>query len=184
MSGFGFQKASKVILTEIGGSVAGVREEQAEAFVEGIVQAGAVFTTGEGRSGLVARCFAMRLMQLGLRAFVVGETVTPALGSGDLLVVVSGRGESEIACTRARLASEHGGRVAAVTGHEGSRLGRAADLVLVIPAVEGAGEGHAQYGGSQFEQSALVVLDAVAMVLQKRLGHSDEDMDARHATVE
>ena len=37
---------------------------------------------GAGRSGLVAKAFAMRLMHLGLEAFVVGETITPALNKG------------------------------------------------------------------------------------------------------
>ena len=182
-----FQEASRAILSEIEEALAGVREEQIEGLLEAVSQAGAVFVTGEGRSGLVARCFAMRLVHLGLSAHVVGETASPALGKGDLLVAVSGSGESEITCARARLAAKHGARVAALTGSEGSSLASGADLVVVVPASSGAGagaSGSGQFGGSLFEQSALVALDAVVLELQERLGVSGEEMAARHATVE
>ncbi|UCC67613.1 MAG: SIS domain-containing protein [Armatimonadota bacterium] len=181
-----FQEASRLILSEIEGALAKVQEEQAGALMEAMLEASAVFVTGEGRSGLVASCFAMRLMQLGLSAHVVGETVTPALKKGDLLVAVSGTGESEITCTRAELATKHGADLAAVTGSAGSSLASAANLTVVIPAATGAAEGAAsgQYGGSQFEQAALVALDAIALGLQKRLGQSAKQMQARHATVE
>jgi len=185
-----FQEASRLILSEIEGALAGVQEEQAAALLEAMLRAGAVFVTGEGRSGLVARCFAMRLMQLGLSAHVVGESATPALRKDDLLVAVSGTGESEITCTRAKLAAQQGASVAALTACEGSPLASAANLTVVIPAASGAAEGAAgevasgQYGGSQFEQAALVALDAMVLELQKRRGQSAGEMDARHATVE
>lgn len=177
-----FQEASRLILKEIGGALAGVQEKQAAALVEATMQANAVFVTGEGRSGLVARCFAMRLMHLGLTAHVVGESATPALKKGDLLVAVSGTGESEITGVRARLAATQGGRVAALTASEDSSLASLADLVVAIPA---GGRGTtAQFGGSQFEQAALVALEAVVLELQEQLGQSTEEMKSRHATVE
>jgi 6-phospho-3-hexuloisomerase len=178
-----FQEASRAILSEIGEALARVREEQVAGLLEAVEQAGAVFVTGEGRSGLVARCFAMRLAHLGLSAHVVGETAAPALGKGDLLIAVSGTGASEITCARARLAAKHGGRVAALTASEGSSLASAADLAVVLPAAGGEGAS-VQFGGSLFEQSALVALDAMVLELQRRLGQSGEEMAARHATVE
>ena len=45
-----------------------------------------IFVAGEGRSGFSAKGFAMRLMHLGYTVYVVGETITPALREGDLLV--------------------------------------------------------------------------------------------------
>jgi 6-phospho-3-hexuloisomerase len=36
-----------------------------------------VLVVGMGRSGLVARGFAMRLRHLGLHSYVLGETITP-----------------------------------------------------------------------------------------------------------
>jgi len=77
------------------------------------------------------------------------------------------------------LASAAGGRVAAVTGNRRSQLAAGADLALVIEARESA-----QYGRSLFEQSALIVLDAIAMLLQREAGRTAAEMDARHTNLE
>jgi 6-phospho-3-hexuloisomerase len=41
-----------------------------------------------------------------------------------------------------------------------------------------------QFGGSLFEQTALVVCDSLTLILQQRLGQSEADMESRHATLE
>jgi 6-phospho-3-hexuloisomerase len=119
-------------------------------------------------------------MHLGVPAYVVGETVTSAMGEGDLLIAISGSGESEVTCVRARQASALGARVVAVTGGEKTALANRAEITLVIPSVERS----VQYGGTGFEQAALMALDGIALQLQRELGRSAEDMDARHASVE
>jgi len=177
-----FQGISASVLDELRAALSAVREEEVEALRAALVQARSMFVTGEGRSGLVGRCFAMRLMHLGLRAHVIGETTTPALGANDLLVAISRTGESEVTCGRARLAAAKGARVAAVTAAKHSALARTAHLMLVIPA--GADKGSEQYGGSGFEQAALIALEAIAFQLQRELGQSAQEMDERHATVE
>jgi 6-phospho-3-hexuloisomerase len=175
----GFRKASDLILREIAVTLARVDEHQVRALEKAIASDGAVFVAGEGRSGLVARCFAMRLMHLGVTAHVVGETVTPAFRPGDLLVAVSGSGETPVTCSLASSAASRGGRVVAVTAGAQSSLAQAAHAVLSIPASESA-----QFGGTLFEQSALIALDAVAWQLQRRLRQTAEQMQARHTTLE
>lgn len=180
-----FQQTTEVVLAEIRGVVGQVNADEVEAFEKVLLAAPAIFVTGEGRSGLVARCFAMRAMHLGLLAHVVGEAVTPALKSGDLLVAVSRSGETRGTRAVAELAGKQGAQIAAVTAERGSPLGARADFLLVVPAAAAPdGKGSAQFGGSLFEQSALLILDAVALRLQRRLGESDEQMQARHATLE
>lgn len=49
-----------------------------------------IFVSGAGRSGFQAKGFAMRLMHLGYQSYVMGETITPPLHSGDLFVAISG----------------------------------------------------------------------------------------------
>ena len=44
-----------------------------------IVDVENVFIMGLGRSGLVAKAFGMRLMHLGLKVYIVGDTITPAI---------------------------------------------------------------------------------------------------------
>jgi 6-phospho-3-hexuloisomerase len=174
-----YTRAREVILEELRKAVGGVPGEQVRALVTLLRAAPAIFVTGEGRSGLIARCFAMRLVQLGMAAHVVGGTTTPALDPGDLLLAVSGSGETDLTRMVAQLASQEGGKVAILTGRGNSPLAAAADLAVVVDA-----EGSAQYGRSLFEQSALIVLDAIAMQLQQEIERTSEEMDARHANLE
>jgi len=172
-------EAVSLVLDEIRDAAGGVEPERVEALGEAVLSAQAVFVAGEGRSGLIARCLAMRLMHLGLESHVVGETVTPAFSGNDLLIVFSGSGQTAVACTIARAAREHGGKVATITAGAGSVLGNLADLSVVIPAAQSA-----QFGGSLFEQAALLVCDSLTLILQQRLGQSHTDMRSRHATLE
>ena len=63
------------ILLELARTLHSIDEQQIDKLAVQILEAGAVFVAGAGRSGLMMRAFAMRLMHLGLRAYVVGETV-------------------------------------------------------------------------------------------------------------
>ncbi|HMB45107.1 MAG TPA: SIS domain-containing protein, partial [Candidatus Methanoperedens sp.] len=62
--------------------------------VNGIIDSKIIFLMGAGRSGLAAKAFAMRLMHLGFDVYVVGETTTPAVQPDDLVIAVSGSGET------------------------------------------------------------------------------------------
>ena len=172
-------EATAIVLSEIESAAGAVNPEDVEALGRAVAAADGVFITGEGRSGLVAKCLAMRLMHLGLRAHVVGEAVTPAFGSRSLLIAVSGSGETPLTRTVAEAALSSGGAVAAVTAAPVSSLARSAGISVVIPIRKSA-----QFGGSLFEQAALVVFDSLALVLQHRLGRSDDEMRSRHATLE
>ena len=54
-----------------------------------------IFVAGAGRSKLVGNFFAMRLVHAGYDVSVVGEIVTPSIKNGDLLIIISGSGETE-----------------------------------------------------------------------------------------
>jgi len=87
---------------------------------------------GAGRSGLVAKAFAMRLMHLGFSSFVVGETITPAMTGNDLMVVFSGSGKTKTVADIAETAKEIGARLALITSNRDSRIGRIADIIVII----------------------------------------------------
>ncbi|GHL77917.1 hypothetical protein ECZU34_56650 [Escherichia coli] len=61
---------------------------------QAIAEANTVFVFGAGRSLLMLKAFAMRLMHIGLKVHVVGDVVTPALKNGDLLLLASASGET------------------------------------------------------------------------------------------
>ena len=72
------QVASEII-KELERTIGLISEDEAEKFVSQILQAKKIFVAGAGRSGLMGKAFTMRMMHMGLDAFVVGETVTPSL---------------------------------------------------------------------------------------------------------
>jgi 6-phospho-3-hexuloisomerase len=133
------------------------------------------FYCGQGRSGLVAQMSAMRLMHIGFDSHVVGETTAPSIGDGDGLVAISGSGETPVTVHLTRLARSFGTRVLAVTTHADSTLAGLAEAVIVVPA-----NGSGQFGGTLFEQSALLLLDAVALELTTGDPDAYPAMQARH----
>jgi 6-phospho-3-hexuloisomerase len=146
-----------------------------------------VFTVGNGRSGFVIRMAAMRLMHAGLAAHVVGETTTPAAGSDDVLIAVSGSGSTNGIVYAARQAVGSGATVVAVTANAGSELAGIAEVVLHVPAPEktdhGAARGSRQYAGSLFEQVALFAFEGVFHALWQQSGTDPAEMYRRHANL-
>ncbi len=55
---------------------------------------GRIFVYGAGRSGFIGRCFAQRLMHLNISSCFVSDAVTYRYSKDDLLIVISGSGET------------------------------------------------------------------------------------------
>ena len=70
---------TKEILAELNRTIERMDDAEAEKLVDGMQRANKIFVAGSGRSGLMAKAFAMRMMHIGLDAYVVGETITPNL---------------------------------------------------------------------------------------------------------
>ena len=171
--------------------------EQVESFVQSLLDAKRIFVIGAGRSGLVARAFAMRMMHLGLDTHVVGETITPSLREGDLLVAVSGSGETSLTVSAAEIAKKIGAKIVAVTSYPKSSLAKISDHMVILPGRtktestpdflrrELLGEHPSSAPlGTTFEITALVFFDGVIAGLMAALGEKEEDLRARHATIE
>lgn len=84
------------ILNELNRSASFIADDEADKLADHILSSNQIFTAGAGRSGLMAKSFAMRMMHLGLNAYIVGETLTPPLHDGDLVIIGSGSGETKI----------------------------------------------------------------------------------------
>ena len=111
--------------------------EQIIAFCHELQSAKRVYVTGAGRSGFVARAFAMRLMHLGYDAYVVGETITPAFHSGDLLIAFSGSGETHSILSVCETAKSIGGKVCLITASPDSSISRMSDCVVSLGDLSG-----------------------------------------------
>jgi len=173
-----------------------LNRSQVESFVKILLSARRVFVVGAGRSGLVVKAFAMRLMHLDLDVYVVGETITPAIRVGDVLVAVSGSGETDLVVQAAKVAKKVGTKIVGITSYPNSSLAKLSDLVVIIPGRkkvaktptymrrELAGE-YASLTplGTLFEIASLVFLDSVIASLMVKLGRKEDELRARHATI-
>ncbi|GGN96183.1 6-phospho-3-hexuloisomerase [Saccharibacillus kuerlensis] len=176
------------IAAELAESVRGIDPAQAEAFAEALDRAANVFTAGAGRSGLMSKALAMRLMHSGSAAHVVGETATPGIGPGDLLVIGSGSGETRTLVPMAEKARELGAEVAVVTLKPDSTLASLASLIVRLPGASKSRENDdyetIQPMGSLFEQTLLLFYDASVLRLMQRRGLDSGRMYGKHANLE
>ena len=89
-----FSDNLKKIITIVQKAVEGVAEEDTNQVIERVCQASSIFVFGAGRSGLVGKAFAMRLVHLGKTVHFVGDSTVPAITHQDVLVVISGSGKT------------------------------------------------------------------------------------------
>ncbi|HDS58796.1 MAG TPA: SIS domain-containing protein [Thermoplasmatales archaeon] len=141
-----------------------------------------IFIYGTGRSGLVGKAFAIRLVHLGFQTFVIGETITAPVQKNDLVVLISGSGETIPVAMTAEIARRLGAKIVSITANPESHTARFADVVIILDT----GEGDADLAplGTLFESSAWVLLDGLVAELMARTGEDEENMKERHATLE
>ena len=179
---------AKNILDELGRTLPAISQEEAERFASLVLGAGSVFVAGAGRSGFAVKAFCMRLMHMRFTAHVVGETTTPNIRPGDLLVIGSGSGETASLAGHAKKAKEIGASLALVTILPQSTIGRLADVSVQIsaptPKAESAGFRSIQPMGSLFEQSLSLFLDAVILMLMDKKQDNSSEMFTQHANLE
>jgi 6-phospho-3-hexuloisomerase len=176
---------------------------ESSLFFHQILKAKRVYVAGSGRSGLIARAFAMRLMHLGVDAYVVGETITPAMQAGDTLVMFSGSGETHSMVSVCETAKGLGGKIYLITASLDSLMSRIADCVINLGDLTGYYHGSktsfevrqvtGEYRstssafaplGTLFETLALVFSDAVISSLMVAKKEEPGELQRRLATTE
>jgi 6-phospho-3-hexuloisomerase len=161
--------------------------EQVALLIPFLQNAERIFLTGAGRSGLSLKSAAMRLMHFGFTVFVAGETTTPAIRKGDLLIAASGSGTTSTIVKAAEKTVEAGAQVVAFSTTTDSPLAKLSALVVVLPAAQKQDHGKtvsAQYAGSLFEQSLLLLTDAIFQTMWAEDGTPAEELWKRHANLE
>src|SRR5205809_5177578 len=128
------REAYEEIMDRVKDSIDHVSEREVSGFVELLVKEKSrrILVLGVGRSGLIGRAVAMRLMHLGFSDDVMGETITPAIGKGDLVIAISGSGKTKLAITAAEISEEVGAKVVAITSFPENQLGQMADYVVKV----------------------------------------------------
>ena len=179
---------TKIILNEIHSVLEKINEQSFAQLFSSIIDAKNIFVTGQGRSGLVSRTFAMRLTHIGLNAYCVGDATTPNIDKGDLLIACSSSGSTHITCYIAELAKKSFATVAAITSQKNSALTEYADIIVDLPVQEirthNKINGSIQFRSTLFEQACLVYLDGVIHLLVTELRSSEQEMNRRHSNLE
>ncbi len=194
-----YQRVTKDLIESVRESLTRVNLDQVEKMiVEMLVSTDRrILVIGTGRSGLVGRAFAMRLMHLGFQVYVMGETITPSIGRGDLVLALSGSGTTKLVVTAAEIGKTVGAKIIAVTSYPDSDIAKLADHIVVIKGrtkvadeqdyflrqLMGEHEPMAPLG-TVFEISMMTFLDGVVVELMRRLGLTEKELRKRHATIE
>ena len=158
-------------------------EDSLNEFEDVLIQSEKIYLDGVGRSGLVAKSFAMRLTHLGLKTYVVGETVAPPIKEKDCIVSISGSGETGTIVSGANIAKNRGSKVLAITSYPDSTLGQMADVVITVKGRTRKEEDDENYMkrqirgnftsltplGTVFELTALVFLDAIISEMKEKI---------------
>ncbi|MGC9181583.1 6-phospho-3-hexuloisomerase [Thermogladius sp.] len=195
------RRAMLEIIDYVTKSIEVISDQDKDRLIETLVDAykrgGKVFVTGAGRSGLVIKAFALRLMHLGFQVYVMGETIVPSMRKGDVLIALSGSGRTKSVVSVAEAAKSVGAVIVSITTYLDSPLARLGDVVVLIPGRTKLAREDDYYVrqvmglhepltplGTLFEDTVMIFLDGVIVELMEKLGVSEEDLKERHANVE
>lgn len=179
-----------MILDELYETRTHLKQEELTELEDQIRKAKRIFVAGAGRSLLMIRGFAMRLMHAGFTVYVVGETITPAIESEDLLLIASGSGETGTLKSIAMKCKKIGAALGVITTNSNSALAQMADFIVeVVAATTKRQDNQAtsvQPGANTFEQCVLLVGDALVIRLMsaKSMEKNNAELMKRHANLE
>lgn len=182
-------KSLENVLQELTNNAKKIDDKQVQGFIKKMLDAKHIYLTGAGRSGIVTRAFANRLMHLGFSVSVVGEISSPHSKPGDLVIICSGSGETGSLVSLAEKANKSGVDVALVTMKPESSIGKLAKVILEVPGTTKTENQRdentfSQPMGSAFEQLVLLTYDSIVIELMEVKGETSETMFGRHADLE
>lgn len=176
------KKSITYILESIENSLGDLDFDNIDKAVDIITSSERVFVYGSGRSGLVGRTFAMRLMQLGVDSFFIGETITPAVQKEDCVLLVSKTGETQTAIQAASIVKNRvqGAEIIVLTASPDSELATFGHINIILDIVENEEDQKLAPLGTVFEDTAMIFLDGLVALLMEELDEEVEDMRYRH----
>lgn len=178
------REAAHYILNQVRAAVDNVDDTEVRRFLDLMRSARSVIVFGRGRSGNVGRSFTVRLTHLGVPAYFVGETVSPPVHEDDVVVLLSGSGETFSVVVTGQVAKKLGSRIVTITGQPDSTLAKLADLTILLRAPTGERQRALAPLGTLFESASAIFLDGVVAELMRLTTSTEESMRARHATLE
>jgi 6-phospho-3-hexuloisomerase/3-hexulose-6-phosphate synthase/6-phospho-3-hexuloisomerase len=174
----------QLIVDKISGILGATDDSYDQKLVQMLDKAKRIFVSGAGRSKLVGNFFAMRLVHSGYDVSVVGEIVTPSIKTGDLLIIISGSGETEQLIAFTKSAKKVGADIVLISAKSSSTIGDMADAVFQIGRDDLYGKVVGMPMGTVFELSTLFFLEATISHVIHEKGIPEEEMRSRHANLE
>jgi 6-phospho-3-hexuloisomerase len=157
-------------------------EENIEELISIINRNKRIFIAGVGRTGLMMKAFAMRLMHLGFEVYFIGEVLTPSITCSDLLIIGSGSGNTGALKNISEKAKNIGAEIILITESKDSFVAKLSSIVILVPTHNLEKTRHIMK--SFFEQCLLLLLDAVIDRLKNINNIEEKEMSSRHANLE
>ncbi len=176
-----FEESSKYILKEIEKVLTEDHKGQVEEVIDLIMKAEKIFVYGVGRSGLVAKGFAIRLVQLGMSVYFIGDIATPIVDDKSLVLAISSTGETMSAIQTANICRRVGANVVVITSKESSKLAHAGNVVFPLRTDTNEKSKKLAPLGTLFEDAAIILLDGIVAELMVRMDQDDKKMRSRHS---
>ena len=147
-----------------------------DKITERIIKADNVFVVADvGRPGIALLCFVERLRQMGIRSYRLEESPpTPSVHKGDVVLIGSVDGEDATSITFMRSAKTIDIDYDLFTMTKGSTLEKDASEVVIFDCEEKDG----LIGEEYFELAFYVLLDAIALKIQKKLNKTNARLQA------
>ncbi len=181
------RELSRSVLKEIS-SVFGCSDfENCDSLIESLLSAEKIVVLGAGRMGYAAKGFSMRLKQLGLNSYTLGDSNLPRIKENDLLIIGSGSGETKSILLLAEITKKNKGKIALITGNPDSSIGKLADITIKLD-VPSKNKPHAlntvQPMTTLAEQCLGIFFDCIVIKIMQKTGETSESMWKRHSCLE
>jgi 6-phospho-3-hexuloisomerase len=183
-----YHKSKELILKELSIALNGIDHGQMEQMKDEILRAEQVFFVGVGRVFMFLQAIAKRMAHIGIHAHCVGETIEPAIASGDLLIAASGSGTSLVPLAIAKKAKMLGAHVIHIGSNPNSEMKEIADFMVRIPVQTKLylddEIASIQPMTSLFEQSLLLLGDILVYMIIEEKSINIKNLWQFHANLE
>lgn len=176
------------IIAEIKTVLWKVDQTQCDVLVEAVLNSNKIVGIWAGKVWMATKWFIMRLWHFGYHAWFLGDTTVPHVWEWDLLLVVSGSGETQTIYDLLVIGKNNGATIVLVTGNPESRMGKLADIIVKVTAPSKTKEVNGfksiQPMTTLNEQSLQILFDALVLEIMEKTWETHDTMWARHSNLE
>lgn len=178
----------EIILNELQTVLSKIDQTECDQLIEAIFNANKIVGIGAGKVWMATKWFIMRLGHFWRQAWFIWDTTVPNTSDWDLILVVSGSGETQTIYDLLVIWKNNGAKIALVTGNPDSRMWKLADIIVKVtaPSKTKAVDGFKsiQPMTTLNEQSLQLLFDAIVLDIMEKTGETHESMRARHSNLE